>query len=63
MIPDEIEVQLDEENEKPLTVGKFNMETVKSRKDHWFDLKGRKLDSKPTTRGTYYYNGKRVIVK
>ena len=31
--------------------------------DSWFDMKGRKLNAKPTTKGIYYYNGKRVIVR
>ena len=29
----------------------------------WYDMKGRKLNGKPTTKGTYYNNGKRVVVK
>ena len=29
----------------------------------WFDMKGRKLNGKPTVKGIYYNNGKRVIVK
>ena len=33
------------------------------RMDHWYDLQGRRLNGKPETRGTYYHNGKRVIVK
>ena len=31
--------------------------------DCWFDMKGRRLESEPSTRGIYYYNGKRTIVK
>ena len=31
--------------------------------DSWFDMKGRRLNAKPTTKGIYYYNGKRVIVR
>ena len=29
----------------------------------WYDMKGRKLDKKPTVRGNYFYNGKKVTVK
>ena len=29
----------------------------------WYDMKGRKLDKKPTISGNYFYNGKRVIIK
>jgi hypothetical protein len=31
--------------------------------DSWFDMSGRLLNAKPTTKGIYYYNGKRVMVK
>lgn len=30
--------------------------------DGWFDMKGRKLIGKPTAKGIYYYNGKRVRI-
>ena len=29
----------------------------------WYDMKGRKLDKKPTISGNYFYNGKRVTIK
>ena len=28
----------------------------------WFDMKGRKLNGKPTAKGVYYYNGKRIRI-
>ena len=31
--------------------------------DRWFDLQGRLLKGKPTAKGTYYHNGKAVVVK
>ena len=31
--------------------------------DSWFDLSGRKLNAKPTVKGIYYFNGKRVMVR
>jgi hypothetical protein len=31
--------------------------------DRWYDLNGRKLQGKPTTKGTYYNNRKKVIIK
>ena len=31
--------------------------------DRWFDLQGRLLKGKPTVKGTYYHNGKAVVVK
>ena len=29
----------------------------------WYDMSGRKLNVKPTTKGIYYYNGKQVLVR
>lgn len=29
----------------------------------WFDMKGRKLDKKPTIKGTYFHNGNKVVIK
>ena len=29
----------------------------------WYDMKGRKLGKKPTVKGTYFYNGNRVVIK
>jgi len=29
----------------------------------WFDLQGRLLKGKPTVKGTYYHNGKAVVIK
>lgn len=29
----------------------------------WFDMKGRKLDKKPTIKGPYFHNGNKVIIK
>ena len=31
--------------------------------DNWYDLNGRKLDSKPTKKGLYILNGNKVVVK
>ena len=29
----------------------------------WYDMKGRKLDKKPTIKGNYFYNGNKVTIK
>lgn len=29
----------------------------------WYDMKGRKLDKKPTIKGTYFHNGNKVVIK
>jgi hypothetical protein len=31
--------------------------------DCWFDLQGRLLKGKPTVQGTYYHNGRAVVIK
>jgi hypothetical protein len=31
--------------------------------DDWYSLDGRKLDGKPTARGIYINNGKKVVIK
>ena len=30
---------------------------------NWYDLNGRKLNSKPTTKGVYINNGRKVVIK
>jgi hypothetical protein len=34
--------------------------TLQSSKDGWYDLMGRKLPSKPTKKGLYIYQGRKV---
>ena len=62
-LPDVIDIEVEDENGIVVQTGKLNTVTGEVRMDRWFDLKGRKLNSKPTVKGTYYKNGKRVIVK
>ena len=51
------------------TGGRTSIITVKTAparmkiREGWYDMKGRKLNVKPTAKGIYYYNGKRVIVR
>ena len=59
----EIDVEIIDENDNVIATGTLDTATDSIRVNNWYDLSGRKLNSKPTTRGTYYYNGKRVIVK
>ena len=61
--PDELDIEI--ENEKGIVVqtGTLNTVTGAVRMDRWFDLKGRRLNSKPTVKGIYYKNGKRVVIK
>lgn len=61
--PLEIDIEFVDDNNNVVESGKLNTVTGEIRMDRWFDLNGRKLNAKPTTRGTYYHNGKREIVK
>ena len=57
-------VIVDRETEETTVIGKLNPATGEIKIiDNWYDMNGRKLNAKPTTKGIYYYNGKRVMVK
>jgi hypothetical protein len=58
-----LDVILVDEKGSAIGGGTVNTVTGQFRMDHWYDLQGRKLKGKPTTKGTYYHNGKMVIVK
>ena len=64
-VPSSLDVVIvDRETEQTTVIGKLNTATGEIKIiDNWFDMKGRKLNGKPTTKGIYYYNGKRVMVK
>ena len=63
VLPDVIDIEIEDENGIVVETGKLNTVTGEVRMDRWFDLKGRKLNSKPSVKGTYYKNGKKVIIK
>ena len=63
ILPYEIDIEIEDERGIVVETGRLNTVTGEVRMDRWFDLKGRKLNSKPTVKGTYYKNGKRVVVK
>ncbi len=57
-------VIVDRETEQTTVIGTLDTATGEIKIiDSWFDMKGRKLNGKPTTKGIYYFNGKRVMVK
>ena len=62
---DELDVEIvDRETGETTIIGKLNKTTGEIKViNNWYDMKGRKLNSKPTTKGIYYFNGKRVMVK
>ena len=63
LLPNEIDIEIDGANGETVQTGKLDMVTGEFRMDRWYDLKGRKLNSKPSVKGTYYKNGKKVIIK
>ena len=62
-LPETLDVILVDEKGSAIGGGTVNTVTGQFRMDHWYDLQGRKLKGKPTTKGTYYHKGKMVIVK
>lgn len=52
-------------NEEITAIAQMNTRTgeISTDKNLWFDLKGRKLNKKPTVKGTYYNNGQKVFIK
>ena len=47
------------------TTGIISIENgkLKIENDSWYDLSGRKFDGKPTRKGVYVQNGKKVVIK
>ena len=62
-LPDVIDIEVEDENGIVVEAGRLDRGSGEVRMDRWFDLKGRKLNSKPSVKGTYYNNGKKVIIK
>ncbi len=63
-LPNNIEVHVIEENGDRTYLGTLNTNTGEiTVEDRWFDMKGRRLQQKPTAKGTYFNNKKKVVVK
>ena len=62
-LPETMDVVIIDSEGKSIGGGTMNTVTGEIRMDRWFDLQGRRLNDKPNTKGTYYHNGKRVIIK
>lgn len=66
-LPESVKVFVidDNGNKGTTAIGTLNTRTGEFVKEdnHWFDMKGRVLDHKPTAKGTYYNNKKKVIIK
>lgn len=53
-LPESIEAEFVDENEKPMAIGRLNTVTGAIKIDRWFDLKGRSTNHKPTTKGAFF---------
>lgn len=66
-LPESVKVFVidDNGNKGTTAIGTLNTRTGEFVKEdnRWFDMKGRVLDHKPTAKGTYYNNKKKVIIK
>jgi len=62
-LPDEVDVVVLGEQGNITERGVLNTVTGQVRMDRWYDLQGRKLNGKPTVKGTYYHNGKCVTIR
>lgn len=62
-LPETIDVEIQDGTTRVIGGGTLNTRTGEIKMDRWYDMNGRRLNSKPTTRGTYYYNGKRIVVR
>ena len=63
-LPKNIEVHIIEDNGDRTYLGTLNTYTGEiTVDDRWFDMKGRRLQQKPTAKGTYFNNKKKVVIK
>lgn len=62
-LPDYIEVVAEDEGGTTVIATIKNPDIKMIQDNHWVDMKGRKFDGKPQNAGTYYNQGKKVIIK
>lgn len=53
-LPESIDVEFVDEEEKTTAIGRLNTVTGAIKIDRWFDLKGRSTNHKPTTKGAFF---------
>ena len=53
-LPEVIDVEFIDEEEKTTAIGRMNTVTGAIKIDRWFDLKGRSTNHKPTTKGAFF---------
>ena len=62
-LPDRMTVRLIGRDGTTTAIGTLSMDNGQSIMDNYYDLSGRKLDAKPTKKGIYIHNGKKVVIK
>lgn len=63
-LPQTIEVIFRDKDGNVMSIAQMNTYTGEvTAVEGWYDLKGRKLNAKPTQKGTYFNNGKKVVIK
>ena len=62
-IPQTITVRLVSRSGEVTAIGTLNTKTGELSFDGWYDMNGRKLDGRPTKKGLYINNGKKVVIK
>lgn len=62
-LPDRIIVRLIGSDSNTTAIGTLDTRTGEVEIDTWYDLNGRKLSAKPTHRGIYINNGRKVVIK
>lgn len=63
--PNYLDVVVDDDEGGTLYIGKLNTRTgeFNAAGERWFDMKGRKLNGKPSVKGSFFNNKSKVIVK
>jgi hypothetical protein len=62
-MPQSIIVRLLDANGQTTSIGSLDMKTGEMEFDGWYSLDGSRLEGKPTKKGLYINNGKKVIIK
>jgi hypothetical protein len=62
-VPQSITVKHTSANGDVDAIGEIDTTTGEISFDGWYDMSGRKLESKPTTKGIYINNGKKIVIK
>ena len=62
-IPQSITVRLVNRSGDTTDIGTISIDNGQLTIDNYYDLNGRKLNGKPTTKGVYINNGKKIVIK